>query len=714
MNRKYIAILLSTVMFLSLFTINSIAESNPGEIYQDTQSVVYKNVTVYAPAVATTEDGYVGVISTITVTIQNNGSGRVFVDTQPLTQVDMQGSARLAVKVASKLVSNDEECNINPDNYDYFFVVRTSSPIIGGPSAGGIMTVATISLLENWEMNNRTVMTGMINPDGSIGPIGGIPQKIDAAWSVGANRFLIPKGQSTYAQIIVDRSSWIPVQRTVTKNVDEYVQEKGYDINVNEVSDINDALRYYTGYNFSSDVSLDNISTETYVNSMKPLASSLLDSAQENYDISIDLFEESSIPNVGGFFSSDNYRNFVEGKINDGKKTLNDSEKWFEEKQYYTSTSKSFQSLIDSRFVKYACEYYDIESDNEKKSYIEDLIDQGTDLYDNASKKAKSSEINGYITLQSVGAAQKRVSEAKDILKAWKSAYENDNVRSFWDILALLENMSFAIERLNSVDWWIQIGNSFNDTQEISNEKIQNLALEYIEEAQQSYYYSTILLEEMSSSDINSVYYLRKSESLIESSQNDLDKGLAASALFEALEALVNAHLAIEIIGTTAEEKIDIASENANKNIAKLRKINVEPILAVSYYEFAEGLRNESAYSSAVTYYKYSGMIAGALGFTNLSCGTTSSRYVGIPEVSTNENSIFGKYSFVLYGLFLGFIAGIGIGFIITGVKSSSDQKKKKESRKPQHRKKELNIDPKNYPNKEIPRSIRDYYKKNK
>ncbi|GAG79599.1 unnamed protein product, partial [marine sediment metagenome] len=151
-----------------------------------------------------TDTGYVGVISTITVTIQN-GTGRVFVDTLPLTQIDMQGSARLAVKVASNLVENDDNCTENPSNYDYFFVVRTSAPIIGGPSAGAIMTVAAIALLERWDINNWTVMTGMINPDGSVGPIGGIPQKIDAAHSVGATRFLIPKGQGTYTETIIER-----------------------------------------------------------------------------------------------------------------------------------------------------------------------------------------------------------------------------------------------------------------------------------------------------------------------------------------------------------------------------------------------------------------------------------------------------------------------------------------------------------------------------
>ena len=93
---------------------------SPGEISSGKVSIDYRNVTVYAPAVAQTDNGYIGVTSTITVTIQSNGSGRVFVDTLPLTQIDMQGSARLAVKVASALVKNDNICEVNPFIYDYF------------------------------------------------------------------------------------------------------------------------------------------------------------------------------------------------------------------------------------------------------------------------------------------------------------------------------------------------------------------------------------------------------------------------------------------------------------------------------------------------------------------------------------------------------------------------------------------------------------------
>ena len=144
MLRKFLMLVLGLSVICSSFSQFSLAALTPGQICEGEISLSYRNVTVYAPAVAKTDAGYVGVISTITVTIQNNGSGRVFVDTLPLTQIDMQGSARLAVKVAGAFVRRD---NISADDYDFFFVVRTSSPIIGGPSAGAVMTVATISLL---------------------------------------------------------------------------------------------------------------------------------------------------------------------------------------------------------------------------------------------------------------------------------------------------------------------------------------------------------------------------------------------------------------------------------------------------------------------------------------------------------------------------------------------------------------------------------------
>ncbi|MCK5030181.1 MAG: hypothetical protein KAR64_01815, partial [Thermoplasmatales archaeon] len=530
MSRKILILVLSLLIIYSSFFQFSLATS-PGVINEAAVSIKYRNVTVYAPAVAHTNNGYVGVTSTITVTIQNNGSGRVFVDTLPLTQIDMQGSARLAVKVASALVKNDDRCEINPSEYDFFFVIRTSSPIIGGPSAGAIMTTAVTSLLQNWSMDSKTMMTGMINPDGSIGPVGGILQKIDAAYSVGATRFLIPKGQGEYTETItetVSEGGWTQVTtRQILRNVSDYALDN-YGIEVIESEDINDALLYFTGWNFPVIESSASLTTEDYIDAMKPLATSLLNNSRESYANASKSFDNTEISNRYPYY----YKNQVTDFLNGAEEALIESEDWFDQEVYYTSTSKSFQSLINSHFVMYSCEYF---NEEDKEDYVNSLLDEAEEFNTNKSNLAKNAEVNGTISIQCVGAAQKRASDAESRLSDAYSSYQNG------DYLTALYDISYAMQRSNSIEWWIGISSYFNDTGEIDDKELEHLAEEYIEDAQQAAVYSEVILEEMGKTS----GYLADAENLLETARDDKEKGYSAAALFEALEALAKANLAL-------------------------------------------------------------------------------------------------------------------------------------------------------------------------
>jgi len=703
--KKIIFIIAIVTILCPSFTQFTLAISNPGQIYEGEESIIYRNVTVYAPAVASTDNGYVGAISTITVTIQSNGSGRVFVDTLPLTEVDMQGSARLAVKVASALVKNDENCNVDPSNFDYFFVVRTSAPVIGGPSAGGIMTVATISLLENWEMDENTIMTGMINPDGSIGPIGGIPQKIDAAYSVGATHFLIPKGQGIYTEMVATTvNGWITTVKPVTRNIADYAMDN-YGITVTEVTDINEAIENFTGYRFIFNETESKITTEDYIKAIKPLASTLLENARREYDNASLKIEDTSIPN--------NYPTYYKNDLIDSLKIAEDnlkkSEETYENETYYTSTSESFQSIIYSKFVVYTCEYWNPNSD----SLFQDLLRDAKAQCNNAATVAKNAEISGYISLQTVGAAQRRATEAKEQLDDAESIY-NNGLFYYSQVLDFLYKIAFIIERSNSIGWWINIGSYFNETGELDKDILDYLALEYIEEAQQATIYSSIILNEIGSSASGSSNYLNIAEDLLVSARNNLENDYPALAFFEALEANVRANLAIELIGFEPEEKIEIARESANNNIVRSRQQGIEPVLAVSYYEFAQSLANDSEYDSALLYFRYGGMIAGALGLTDSISGT-SSRYVGVPEIlkTSNLKWLLENIGVIIAIAILFGISGVGIGMIISSIIINKKGKNRKESEKIIHNYKDIP----NYPhfsNEDIPRSIKDYYKKQK
>jgi hypothetical protein len=63
---------------------------------------------------------------------------------------------------------------------------------IDGPSAGGILTVGVLAALNEHPMDSSTTMTGTISPDGSIGPVGLIGLKLQAAAEAGYKRVLLP------------------------------------------------------------------------------------------------------------------------------------------------------------------------------------------------------------------------------------------------------------------------------------------------------------------------------------------------------------------------------------------------------------------------------------------------------------------------------------------------------------------------------------------
>jgi len=105
---------------------------------------------------------------------------------------------------------------------------------IDGPSAGGLMTVATLALMRGDKLLPDITMTGTINPDGTIGPVGGIPYKVDGVLLAHKTKMLIPAGQRNSA----DSSG---------KLVDVVQEGQRKGVTVTEVDNIYDAYKAFTG-----------------------------------------------------------------------------------------------------------------------------------------------------------------------------------------------------------------------------------------------------------------------------------------------------------------------------------------------------------------------------------------------------------------------------------------------------------------------------------
>ncbi len=63
---------------------------------------------------------------------------------------------------------------------------------IDGPSAGGLMTLAALADLSGIDLVPGVSMTGTIYPNGAIGPVGGIPEKLRGAAAAGLNTVVVP------------------------------------------------------------------------------------------------------------------------------------------------------------------------------------------------------------------------------------------------------------------------------------------------------------------------------------------------------------------------------------------------------------------------------------------------------------------------------------------------------------------------------------------
>ena len=111
----------------------------------------------------------------------------------------------------------------------------TLGGLIDGPSAGTLATSGVIALMRGEKIPEDVSMTGTINPDGTVGPVGGIPEKVRGAAESGKKRFAIPLGQRIDTNLC-------------TGNKEDVVAlGRSLGVEVKEVGDVREAYAFLTG-----------------------------------------------------------------------------------------------------------------------------------------------------------------------------------------------------------------------------------------------------------------------------------------------------------------------------------------------------------------------------------------------------------------------------------------------------------------------------------
>lgn len=76
-----------------------------------------------------------------------------------------------------------------------FSIEASSTGHVDGASASALMAAALVAAIVGWPLAPDATLTGTINPDGTVGPVAGIPQKFTAALAAGKRRLGYPVGQ---------------------------------------------------------------------------------------------------------------------------------------------------------------------------------------------------------------------------------------------------------------------------------------------------------------------------------------------------------------------------------------------------------------------------------------------------------------------------------------------------------------------------------------
>lgn len=216
----------------------------PQVIFQPEQSNPLNNpnmtsATIIVPAVD--QDGNGVATELIVQAIPGSGKSLVSID-KLFYLVDTQTSIRMARQVASHVLGEEFL------GRDLIYTIRANASVIEGPSAGAALAIATIAAMRGDKLDRSVMITGTVNPDGTIGKVGGVLEKAQAAKAIGASMLLVPPTQSI--EIINT-----PQQKCQETNLGELCGMANIRTEINisnavkmpihEVFDVNEAMEFF-------------------------------------------------------------------------------------------------------------------------------------------------------------------------------------------------------------------------------------------------------------------------------------------------------------------------------------------------------------------------------------------------------------------------------------------------------------------------------------
>jgi len=166
------------------------------------------------------------------VSVQDNKTDRIRVGVLEGSALQLSGQWRTSVWLAALQASLALDRPLS--DWTVWVEAIRNGERFDGPSAGGLLTAGILAGMTGQGANPRFTMTGTINPDGTIGPVGGIPQKFQAAIRAGKTTLGYPMGQHFVYDMVTHREMDI---RSMARD----------GIKIVEIPDVETAYGYLTG-----------------------------------------------------------------------------------------------------------------------------------------------------------------------------------------------------------------------------------------------------------------------------------------------------------------------------------------------------------------------------------------------------------------------------------------------------------------------------------
>jgi uncharacterized protein len=468
--------------------------------------------------------GKSGTVATLQLELRP-GSERVYLETFPMTKVTTQASLRFAQQIACK------ELDVDCSKYDFLFTIHALPGIVGGPSAGSAATILTSAVLLNKSVPSNIAMTGTINSGGTIGPVGGLKYKVEAAANNGVDTVFLPTGTTDLDE------------ENKTLDIVEYGRELNLSIvQVSTLDEILESVFEIPRDSFDEELVIDS----KYQQTMKAVSEDLCSRSEEVLALPL----ESNMTLAANFTD----RAIVQK----------------ESGAYYAAASFCFRANVAGKSAWYREQNL---TNDEIAQHIIRIKKDADKLKDQINNRS----ISTLTDLQTYMAVMERIDEAVLLVKDTAKKIKNNSTVS-------ASNVGYAEERLFSAVTWSRFFNGEDKIITIDEDAIKQGCAVKISEAEERYNFVKSVIPDALSAT-------RKD---IDNAHADLRDGNYIMCLYGAAKAKAEANVLLNVMGVKEEQFDDLISlklDVARQSLIKAQRKNIFPIIAYSYFEYAKSLR---------------------------------------------------------------------------------------------------------------------------